>query len=142
MTGVSHPSAWMRSTISETAAAASSLLTVIRTSCEPARASATICAAVDAASAVSVFVIDWTTTGCEDPTATSPTYVVTVCLRGAKDTSVRSRDFPRRWRCELAPPGESYSSFVPRTMPDDIEQPPRGYTTEDVKAVPDEEAPP
>jgi hypothetical protein len=27
-------------------------------------------------------------------------------------------------------------------MPDDIEQPPRGYTTEDVKAVPGEEAPP
>jgi hypothetical protein len=27
-------------------------------------------------------------------------------------------------------------------MPDDIEQPPRGYTTEDVKAVPDEEPPP
>ena len=27
-------------------------------------------------------------------------------------------------------------------MPDDIEQPPRGYNTEDVKAVADEEAPP
>jgi hypothetical protein len=27
-------------------------------------------------------------------------------------------------------------------MPDDIEQPPRGYTTDDVKAVPDEEPPP
>lgn len=26
-------------------------------------------------------------------------------------------------------------------MPDDIEQPPRGYTTEDVKAIPEQEAP-
>ena len=37
---------------------------------------------------------------------------------------------------------ESYNSFVPRTMPDDIEQPPRGYNTEDVRAVPEEPAPP
>src|SRR5687768_11877587 len=40
------------------------------------------------------------------------------------------------------PSGESHYSFVPRTMPDDIEQPPRGYTTDDVKAIPEEAAPP
>jgi hypothetical protein len=40
----------------------------MRTSCEPADASAATCAAVFAASAVSVFVIDWTTIGWADPT--------------------------------------------------------------------------
>jgi hypothetical protein len=50
--------------------AASSLLTVMRTIWEPARARAAICAAVPAASAVSVFVIDCTTIGCADPTGT------------------------------------------------------------------------
>ena len=46
-----------------TADAASSLFTVIRTSCDPARASAATCSAVPRGSAVSVFVIDWTTMG-------------------------------------------------------------------------------
>src|SRR5918999_5623854 len=88
MIGASQASSRTRSTISGTAAAAASLLTVMRTSSEPARASATIWAAVEAASAVSVFVIDCTTTGCDDPTGTPPMWVVTVCLRGAKATSV------------------------------------------------------
>ena len=46
-----------------TAAAAASLLTVTRTSSEPACASAATWMAVASASAVSVLVIDWTTTG-------------------------------------------------------------------------------
>ena len=44
--------------MSPTAAAASGVFTVMRTSSEPARASASTCAAVAAASAVSVLVID------------------------------------------------------------------------------------
>jgi hypothetical protein len=59
------------------------LFTVTRTSCEPARANAATCSAVAGASAVSVFVIDCTTTGCADPTATPPTVTVTVRLRSA-----------------------------------------------------------
>jgi hypothetical protein len=35
---------------------------------------------------VSVFVIDWTTTGIDDPTGTPPTHVVTVSLRTPNDT--------------------------------------------------------
>ena len=54
-------------------AAAASLLTVIRTSSEPAWASAATWRAVASASAVSVFVIDCTTTGWADPTGTPPT---------------------------------------------------------------------
>jgi hypothetical protein len=39
-----------------------------------------------------VFVIDWTTTGCADPTGTVPTSAVTVDLRGAKGTMRRVRE--------------------------------------------------
>src|SRR5262245_59252009 len=69
--------------ISGTAAAAASLFTVTRTSWDPARASATTCAAVPAASAVSVLVIDWTTTGAAEPTCTPPIQVLTVRRRFA-----------------------------------------------------------
>src|SRR5262249_13900334 len=56
-----------------TCAAASGVLTVMRTSSEPARASASTCSAVAAASAVSVLVIDCTTMGASPPMSTSPT---------------------------------------------------------------------
>src|SRR6478672_9698922 len=56
-----------------TCAAASGVLTVMRTSSEPARASASTCPAVAAASAVSVLVIDCTTMGASPPMSTSPT---------------------------------------------------------------------
>ena len=59
---------------------------------------------------------------------------MTVCLRGEKATSVLSRDLG----APGARPSENYYSLVPRTMADDIEQPPRGYNTDDVKALPDE----
>src|SRR6266446_1248870 len=54
-------------------AAASGELTVMRTSSEPARASASTCRAVASASAVSVLVIDWTTIGAPPPMTTSST---------------------------------------------------------------------
>src|SRR5690606_40669051 len=44
----------------------------MRTSSDPARASARTGATVDSTSAVSVFVIDWTTTGAAPPTVTEP----------------------------------------------------------------------
>src|SRR5688500_3145372 len=88
MIGTSHPSSERRRTISETAAADSSLLTVTRTSCDPASARARTWATVEATSAVSVLVIDWTTTGCRDPIRTDPTVVVTVRRRGVYDIGI------------------------------------------------------
>src|SRR3979409_2340645 len=69
------------SRICGTAAAASSRSTVIRTSSEPARAKAAICATVPATSAVSVLVIDCTTIGTLPPTATLPTMTWVVLRR-------------------------------------------------------------
>src|SRR5882724_5795226 len=70
------------SRICGTAAAASSRSTVIRTSSEPARDSAAICATVPSTSAVSVLVIDCTTIGAPPPTATLPTITCVVVCRG------------------------------------------------------------
>ena len=56
-----------------TAAAASAVLTVMRTSSEPASASALTCATVAATSAVSVLVIDCTTIGAPPPIWMPPT---------------------------------------------------------------------
>jgi len=64
--------------ISGTAAAASGMLTVIRTISEPARASSMHWVAVDFTSTVSVFDMDWTTTGAPPPTMTLPTRTPTV----------------------------------------------------------------
>src|SRR3954447_24988608 len=63
------------------ALAAASLLTVTRTSSDPARASAATCLTVDSTSAVSVLVIDWTTTGTLLPTRTPPMFTLGVLLR-------------------------------------------------------------
>src|SRR6266566_6562797 len=68
-------------TIAGTASAASSVFTVTRTSSLPAACSARTCAAVAAASAVSVLVIDWTTIGWALPTSTPPTLTGTVGRR-------------------------------------------------------------
>src|SRR5687768_16954935 len=76
----------MRRFISGTAAAASGVLTVTRTSSDPASASSTHCRTVATASAVSVIVIDWTTTGAPPPTRTFPTLTPTVlCSRTLED---------------------------------------------------------
>src|SRR6476469_6975064 len=88
MTGTSTPrlSRSFR-TMSGTAAAAASVFTVTRTSCDPAWASRATWIAVASASAVSVFVIDWTTTGCADPTSTPPTSTLTVGRRRGRRLS-------------------------------------------------------
>ena len=64
-----------------TALAASGVLTVIRTSSDPARASASTCAAVAATFAVSVSVMDCTTMGAPPPTRTGPTRTPTLARR-------------------------------------------------------------
>src|SRR5262249_41716008 len=71
-----------------TAAAASSRSTVTRTISEPARASAATCRAVASTSAVSVLVIDCTTTGAPPPTITPPTSTATERRRGCGEASV------------------------------------------------------
>src|SRR4029079_3321350 len=73
MSGAVTPASSMRCLISGTACAASGRLTVTRTISEPASASSMHWRAVPAASAVSVMVIDWTTTGAPPPTCTPPT---------------------------------------------------------------------
>ena len=81
MMGTRTPIRSSCSTIGPTAAAAASLLTVTRTSSDPARASAATCWTVEGMSAVSVLVMDCTTTGASEPTRTPPTEAVTVALR-------------------------------------------------------------
>src|SRR5687767_8855251 len=76
MRGTATPSASSLDRIIGTACAAASLLTVMRTSSEPACASWATWMAVPSTSAVSVFVIDCTTTGCADPTGMPPTTTV------------------------------------------------------------------
>src|ERR1700722_3327928 len=82
MIGTRRPSLSSSSTMRGTAAAASSLFTVMRTSSDPARARAAHCWTVDGTSAVSVLVMDCTTIGASEPTRTPPTTAVTVFLRG------------------------------------------------------------
>src|SRR6202041_708293 len=71
-----------RSRMCGTAAADSSLLTVIRTSSDPARARALTCATVPSMSAVSVLVMDCTTIGALPPMVTAPTFTARDVLRG------------------------------------------------------------
>src|SRR3984957_20234413 len=79
--GVLMPMASSRSRMCGTAAAGSSLLTVIRTSSDPARASALTCATVPSISAVSVLVMDCTTIGDLPPMVTVPTFTPREILR-------------------------------------------------------------
>ena len=83
MTGTSTPIICRRSTIRGTAAAASGVLTVTRTISEPARHNSATCLTVEAMSAVSVLVIDCTTTGASPPTRTLPTRTWRVARRVA-----------------------------------------------------------
>src|SRR5438105_7314067 len=73
ISGTPTPARSRRSRIGATAAAASLVLTVRRTSSDPARASACTCRTVPSMSAVSVLVIDCTTIGAPPPTRTGPT---------------------------------------------------------------------
>ena len=79
--GTSQPIAASLSRIGATCAAAAGGSTVMRTTSEPARQRSNTCRAVDSASAVSVLVIDWTTTGAPPPMRTLPTGTCTETLR-------------------------------------------------------------
>src|SRR2546429_4573100 len=94
---------WSRSRIGATAAAASLVLTVIRTSSEPARARALTCCAVPSTSAVSVFVMDCTTMGAPPPTWTEPMETWT---EGRREIDMGAAGSPK--------PGEFYR-VVPRS---------------------------
>ena len=85
-----------------TAAADSSLLTVIRTSSDPARASALTCATVPSMSAVSVLVIDCTTIGALPPMVTVPIFTARDFLRDVMGAFYRAAGgHPNRARGEL-----------------------------------------
>src|SRR3984893_8775163 len=81
MIGTAHPASRNRFLINGTAAAASGTFTVQRTISEPASASSTVCRNVDSTSAVSVLVMDCTTTGAPPPTRTCPTCTAYVFRR-------------------------------------------------------------
>src|SRR5260370_30581275 len=98
--GASRPVSSLRRLICATAAAASGILTVTLTISEPACASSMDCAGVPAMSAVSVFVIDWTTTGAPPPTWIGPTWTPTVAWRFL--FSITETNLPDRARHCLA----------------------------------------
>src|SRR4051794_10110043 len=112
MTGTPIPRSRSRVTISAPAAAAASVLTVTRTSSGPACASCATWSAVALASAVSVFVIDWTTIGWADPTSTPPTSTDTVERRLGRRESVAAVMALRVARAALR---------AARQDPDDVE---------------------
>src|SRR5690606_34907158 len=86
------------STMRGTAAADSGLLTVTRTSSEPARQRSATCFTVEATSAVSVLVIDCTTTGASPPTATPPIRTWRVGRRGAGPKAQSDSGWTMAWR--------------------------------------------
>ena len=78
----------------------SSLFTVTRTISEPALCSAATCCTVEETSAVSVLVIDCTTTGASEPTRTLPIRTVGVFLRwvaGIERSNAILTFWPRVW---------------------------------------------
>src|SRR3990170_6360776 len=95
MTGTATPRSASLRSISGTAAAAASVLTVTRTSWLPAWARRATWIAVASGSAVSVFVIDWTTTGWALPTSTPPTSTDTVDRRRGRSVSEPGISAPR-----------------------------------------------
>ncbi len=104
-----------------TAAALSSRSTVMRTSSDPALWSAATCATVASISAVSVFVIDWTTTGAPPPTITPPTSTATEARRGcgskSKAEDMKASSWVRCCRAERARTARELSLQVAKERP-------------------------
>src|SRR5690242_19802767 len=92
-----------------TAAAASSLFSVTRTNSDPARASEATCSTVEATSAVSVFVMDCTTTGASEPTRTLPIVQLTVLRRWMEAMGISS--LAERGRRALAQLGAGICNY-------------------------------
>ena len=96
MSGAATPASSIRCLISGTARAATSTLTVTRTSSDPASANSMHCCAVAAASAVSVIVIDCTATGAPPPIVSPPTGTAVVrCSRTSLMLLTAPRYLPR-----------------------------------------------
>src|SRR5438067_1679060 len=104
ISGTPTPARSRRSRIGATAAAASLVLTVRRTSSDPARASACTCRTVPSMSAVSVLVIDCTTIGAPPPTRTGPTKTRAEARRAMFPELLMLRGF-YRCRAWAAPTG-------------------------------------
>src|SRR5664280_1761639 len=98
MSGTPQPAASRRARISGTAAAASGRFTVTRTSSEPATASSSACSVVAATSAVSVEVIDCTTTGAPPPIRTVPTFTAWVRRRVVWSIRSAASRYAQRYR--------------------------------------------
>src|SRR6476659_2752129 len=114
--------------ISGTAAAACSVFTVIRTSCDPACARRAVWIAVASGSAVSVFVIDWTTIGWALPTRTPPTSTDTVERRRGRRASVAAVIVAVRLRAAGQDPDDVEAAHPDQEReqerePDDVRQP-------------------
>src|SRR5437016_1981745 len=119
MMGTFTPCLSSCSTIAGTAAAASSWLTVTRTNSDPARARDATCSTVEATSAVSVLVIDCTTTGASLHTRTPPIEAVTAFLRwmSAMGSSSLTERLPsgRSWGLAEQGQGESTDRYGDRS---------------------------
>src|SRR5450631_3002456 len=89
--GTLTPNCARRSRIGATAAAAALVLTVMRTSSEPARARDFTCCAVPSMSSVSVLVIDCTTMGFAPPTRTESIRTAMLWRRCRITVLMRSR---------------------------------------------------
>src|SRR6195256_6038736 len=100
-----------------TAAAASLRSTVMRTISEPARASAATCRAVPSTSAVSVLVMDCTTTGAPPPTSTPPTSTPTDRRRSCGPACVDIGLSPLPLRCQTAAPPSTPPPASPGQVP-------------------------
>src|SRR5882724_1344633 len=103
------------------AAAAASLLTVTRTSSEPARASAATCWMVPAISAVSVLVMDWTAMGAPLPMRTPPTMAVWVFLRW----NMAMELLVYHWECGFGAVQKAVQKAVRRVVQEAAVQEPR-----------------
>src|SRR5581483_1267161 len=95
----------------------SSRSTVMRTISEPARASAATCAAVEATSAVSVLVIDCTTTGAPSPTVTPPTATATDLRRSCGPDWLILVSLPAR-TCQSAVIASTRGRLFATSMPE------------------------
>src|SRR6188474_348564 len=121
MIGTSTPRPRTLRTISGTAAAASSVLTVTRTNWEPAWARRATWMAVASASAVSVFVMDCTTTGWALPTSTPPTSTLTVGRRIGLLLMAARRTERARWSTSVRGSSSWAAERSPGQAPDDVE---------------------
>src|SRR6185295_851214 len=107
-----------------TCAAASGVLTVMRTSSEPARASASTCRAVASASSVSVLVIDCTTTGAPPPMRTSSTETWREILRFMGSGDGEASDVLLAVRPQVQLPVVVHDAHVARVADDELERSP------------------